>query len=260
MIGFLNERSLGEYGDWCKSLRIFLEIAQELLNVGALLLKDSRFFVRPEVIQRFNSISFPKDERALIRSLVFGNRYYRCWTEGRLSVTTENYICLNPALNLLDESLSEAAERKIVFTTEDVGVLSADDSSFHTEKLIISKSSSGESVELSNATSVDHVMKWIVSQRGYYNLDSRSAPRDFQTVLMKDSSRFRATGKVERRFCRQVFEEMATGRFYYVDDAHPGNSAHLEVFSAQGDHLGTADINRGDLNTEGRVVGRILRL
>jgi hypothetical protein len=36
--------------------------------------------------------------------------------------------------------------------------------------------------------------------------------------------------------------------------------AHLEVFSAAGVHLGVADIDTGDLDAEGRVEGRVLRL
>jgi hypothetical protein len=77
---------------------------------------------------------------------------------------------------------------------------------------------------------------------------------------MKAPDRFRVTGKLERRFRRKVFEEIATHRLHYVDEGHPGISAHLEVFSATGEHLGTADIATGELNIANRVNGRTLKL
>jgi hypothetical protein len=261
MIGFLNERSLEEYGDWIASLTLFLKAAQQLLKIGSLRLKDSRFFSQPDTIRRFNALAFPKDQRALMQDLVFGSRYYNCWTQGRFSIEAENYACADPALDLLDESLSEAAERKLAQAAEAVSVLSAPDSAFRDKRLVtVSKLSSGQAVELRNASSVEAVMQWIVSERGYYDLNSQSAPLDFQTVLVKDPGRFHGTGRRDRRFSRRIFEEIATGRLYYVDDGHPGHSAHLEVFSANREHLGRADINTGAVDFTTRENGRTLKL
>lgn len=261
MIGFLNERSLEAYGDWVAALALFLRAAQELLSVRTPLFKDSRFFLRPEVKERFNSLAFPKDQRALMRMLVFGSEYYRCWTQGRLSDETEDYSCADPQLPLRDESLSEAAERKLAQAAEAVAVLSAPGSAFRSQRLIsISKLSSGEDVELRNASSVEVVRQWIVSERGHYSVTSQSAPRDFQTVMIKEPDRFRATGKRERMFSRTVFKEIATNWLYYVDEGHVGHKAHLEVFSPNGEHLGTADLNTGTLDVTSRVNGRRLRL
>jgi hypothetical protein len=261
MIGFLNERSLEEYGEWTASLALFLEAAQKLLKVGSLLFKDSRFFSQPDTIRRFNALAFAKDQRALMRQLVFGSQYYNCWIPGRLSIETENYACADPALNLLDESLSEAAERKLAHAGEAVSVLSAPGSAFHDKRLVtVSKLSSGQAVQLRNASSVEAVTEWIVSERGHYDPSSQSAPRDFQTVLLKAPNRFRVTAKRDRGFSRRVFEEIATGRLYYVDEGHVGHSAHLEVFSANGEHLGKADINTGELDPGGQVNGRKLKL
>ena len=260
MIGFLNERSLDQYGNWGTSLQMFLEAAQKLSGMSSLF-KDSRFFYRPDVIQRFNSLAFPKDQHALMRELIFGNRYYRCWTQTRFSTETENYACADPILDIVDQSLSEAAERKLLQPAEAVSVLSAPDSAFRDKRSMnILKQSSGQAVELRNATSIAMVMEWIVAERGYYDRNSQSAPRDFQTVLVKDTGRFRTTSRVERRSSRRIFEEIATGRLYYVDEAHPGHSTHLEVFSASREHLGIADIDDGELDAAGRVEGRVLKL
>ena len=76
MIGFLNERSLEDYVDWEASLRLFLVAAQKLSAVQIRLFKDSAFFFEPRFTSRFNSLGFPKDQQALIRELVFSDRYY----------------------------------------------------------------------------------------------------------------------------------------------------------------------------------------
>src|SRR5258708_11740229 len=137
--------------------------------------------------------------------------------------------------------------------------MSASDSVFNGNSITILSLSSNRTAELRNASTLEAVRQWIVAERGYYDPVSGSAPRDFQTILMKAPDRFRVTGKLERRFRRKVFEEIATHRLYYVDEFHLGISAHLEVFSATGEHLGTADIATGELNIENRVNGRTLR-
>jgi hypothetical protein len=103
------------------------------------------------------------------------------------------------------------------------------------------------------------VQEWIAQQKGHFDPDANLVPRDFQTVLEKAPARFRRTGKVERRFSRRVFEETATGRLFYVDEGHPGHSAHLEVFDANRQHVGTADIKTGTVDTTKKVNGRELR-
>jgi hypothetical protein len=261
MIGYLNERSLEPYGNWAVALALFLAAAQELLPIGVSLFKDSRFFAEADFKQRFNSLSFPKDQRALILEVAFGKRYFKCWTDERLSAEAANYECADPNLQLNDETLSEAAERKLVETGEAVSLLSAPESIFaQRASLSVSKLSSGQVAQLGNASSIDTVRQWISAERGNYDPNSQSAPRDFQTILTREPTRFRATGKVERRYSRRVFEEAGTGRLYYVDEGHTGHSAHLEVFSAQGEHLGEAEIDTGDLNERLRVAGRRLKL
>ena len=260
MIVFVNERSLEQYGDWGGALKLFLSAAQELAPVAPVLFKDSYFFAQGSFIQRFHTLSFPKDLRALILDLVFGNRYYKCWRPNRLSDETDNYTCLAPALALQDESVCEAAEQKLLDATASVSILSASDSSFNNDPITISKISSGAEIELKNAISIETVKQWIAAQRGYYDRGSNFAPKDFQTILQKAPAQFQATGRLERRFSRRIFREIATGRLYYVDEGHPGLSAHLEVFGPNFEHLGTADIDTGELNVVNRVDGRVLKL
>ena len=261
MIGFLNERSLEEHVDWEAALRLFLNAAQELSTIQTRLFRDSGFFFGGDFKRRFNSLGFPEDVRALIRQLVFSERYYNCWRPQRVSNDSDLYSCANPPLQTHDESICEAAEQKLRNTEWAISLVSAVDSAFgNQDQIQISKDASCQVAELRNATSITMVKQWIAEQRGYYDPSSSSAPRDFQTILEKSPERFSPTGKVERRCSRKIFEETETGRLYYVDDAHPGHSAHLEVFSPNHEHLGTADINTGEINVYKRVNGRRLKL
>lgn len=100
----------------------------------------------------------------------------------------------------------------------------------------------------------------IAAQQGFYDRAGRAPPRAFQTVLEKKPERFHPTKQRDRKSQRRVFEEIAAQWLYYVDDAHQCPEAHLEVFAANGAHLGTADIDKGDLRPEIRVNGRVIRL
>ena len=59
-----------------------------------------------------------------------------------------------------------------------------------------------------------------------------------QTVL-RDQVRFRRTKRISKiNTC--VFEEKTTGRLWFIDNFHSGMGAHLEVFGADGNHIGEA--------------------
>ena len=261
MIGFLNERSLEEHGNWEAALRLFLDAALELSAVHTRLMKDSSFFFDTDFKRRFNSLSFSSDLQALIRQVVFSEKYYTCWRPQRVSVDVEDYSCDDPRLELRDESICEATELKLLDRALDAAILSAADSVFRDRaQVAVSKDSSDQQIALRNITSLAFVKQWITQQRGYYDPTSHDAPKDFQTILEKAPQRFRPTAKVARHGWRRIFEEMETGRLYYVCDAHPGHSAHLEVFSANRQHYGKADIDTGDVGLSTRVNGRTLKL
>ena len=261
MIAFLNERSLEDHSDWLAGLQLFLLVAQEFAACKEAVFRDGSYFLRGEFKRRFNSLAFPKDQRALVQSLIFSDRYCPCWRPQRVSNAEVEYSCVDPALALSDESICEAAERARLTEPLSVVAISTADSVFGRGRRITvgSMAWDGAVVELRNAAGLIAAKEFIAQQRGHYDTTSDSAPRDFQTVLEKDPSRFRRTGQLERRSSRRVFQEIQTGRFYYVDDAHPGHSAHLEVFSDDRVHIGIADIDTGALDESGRVEGRRLR-
>lgn len=261
MISYLNECSLRKHGDWQGALSFFLAVARRLASVDVRLFRNSSFFHNPDFAKRFNSLSFPGEEQQFIKAMVYGDRYFQCWRPERLSIDTDIYTCNGPIGKHLDKSICEATEQKIQVDTLIVSLLSAPDSDFQNRREVsVTKDSTGQQIQLRGVSSLAMLNEWITEQRGYYDRTSETAPRDFQTVLVKEPHRFRPTGRYERKFSRRIYEEIETGKLFYVDEGHPGHSAHLEVFSPNNEHLGIADIDTGELNKEEKVEGRTLKL
>jgi hypothetical protein len=260
MFTFLNERSVEEFGDLCASLTFFFLASRELLAGGMTVRKNSAFFYDAGFQKRFNGTRIPSDVRAQLRELAFGRKFAICWRGERVSDENERYFCPNVELEMSDDSLCEAAELKIRESRDQVAILSAPDSIFEgKDHLSIVKIQVTETATLGNTSSIEGIVRWMAADRGRYDPASNTAPHDFQTVLVNAPGRFRRTNRRERRFGRLIFEDISTDRRYYVDHGHAGPSAHLEVFSPLGEHLGTAEINSGDLDPERKVNGRLLR-
>lgn len=261
MIIFLNEHGLEEYNDWGNGLKLFWQAALSLRN-HACLFRDSYYFGGAEFRKRFelSLAGLAPDVRAALRDVVFSDRHCKCWRLSRASSIDDYFTCDDPELLMNDDSLCEAAERQLL-SQSFVGTISASDSMFsHVSALHITKDTTQEVAEVSNATAVTVVEQWMSQERGYYDPASRAAPADFQTVLVKDGARFSRTN----RMCsvagknRHIFVEVETGYLYYVDEGHCGYAAHLEVFDSNGDHLGEADIAGGELDVEKKVQGRLI--
>ena len=261
MITFLNERSLETHNDWAAALELFWRIAS-CAPTESLLLRDGNYFDSGDFKKRFNhSIGkLSPDRKSRAREMVFSDRYCRCWRAERVSDSAETYYCEPPEKELRDCSITEGAGRLHRGETAWVGVLSAADSSFgQSNRIQATRSNDNKEVELFNLTKLEEWRQALSSQRGTFDPTLNEVPRDFQTVLVKDATRFERTGKVERRSVRQVYREVSTGCLFYVDEGHPGHSSHLEVFDSQRRHLGVADIESGELNVDQKVRGRRLR-
>jgi hypothetical protein len=257
---FINDRSLVAYVNLARALLLCTEAITEIreAKVACMLHRDSSYFLAPDFKQKFNNLSLPCDIRAVLRELAFSDKHFPCWRAKRSSDAETFYECAAPAMTLLDETIAEAAERSGDAAAAPVVLLSADDSEFAgRDSLAVTKN--GELLRPNIALTKKRIRKYIAAIPGQYDTSSTSAPRDFQTILGKDDARFAYTGKVERRLGRRVFIEPATNRYFYVDEGHPGPTAHLEVFSHVFAHLGTADISTGTLNAANRKADRWLR-
>ena len=87
----------------------------------------------------------------------------------------------------------------------------------------------------------NQLANWLESKlrlsRYRYDPNSDMCPTDEQTLL-NDKRRFDKTS--HRCQGRTVYKEIDTNRYWYVDNFHKSYDAHLEVFDANGQHLGEA--------------------
>jgi len=90
-----------------------------------------------------------------------------------------------------------------------------------------------------NQTAMREWLGFHLSLPPVYALNSKSPPRDEQTVL-RDTTRFRITSRIVQG--NKVYREQRTGYYWYVEHLHCGRGAHLEVFDAQGKHVGEASL------------------
>lgn len=74
-----------------------------------------------------------------------------------------------------------------------------------------------------------------------YPTSASYTPFDRQTILA-NTTRFTRTSFIEPHGHRRVFYEKENCRYWYVDNLHIGQRAHLEVFDSHGEHLGEADL------------------
>ena len=150
-----------------------------------------------------------------------------------------------------DVSICEVAEIKRRNVEVIAGLLSAPDSQFGNNSLIrLKKANEVNWVEVQNSESVESIRSWIAQQRGFFDPGLNTAPKDYQTILEKAPHRFQRTGRTQKVAgkYRRIYRENETARLFYVDEGHPGGSAHLEVFDSVGNHLGEASIVTGDID------------
>lgn len=86
-----------------------------------------------------------------------------------------------------------------------------------------------------------------------YGTPERRPALDSETVLA-ETDRFTPTGKSYDN--RKIYRD-GDGRLYYVDNFHEGSGSEIEVFSRNGEHLGTMTPG-GVFDATRKVKGRVL--
>lgn len=95
------------------------------------------------------------------------------------------------------------------------------------------------SVEIDGLDNQEGLHHWISLKFPTYSDNSTYTPRDQQTIL-NDKKRFKKTSIIFQG--RNIYCEYSTGHYWYIDNFHPGQSAHFEVFDKQRKHIGEADL------------------
>lgn len=218
---------------------------------------DGNLVRGPRVLVHWNRLT--RDQRTQFRRLLFDSDVVSNWRLAQRSSETECAIhCESDPVR--DCGICEAYE----YRSDDlsVGLIGNRDSSFAGEDLVhISRTqpagaalSTNCACEPSSLATV--FLRWGCRMRGYDATADRP-PQDSETCLTEFTSRFVRTGRVERSGRRHVYADTATGFLYYVDNLHFGKAAHLEVFTSDGRHLGTATLD-GELSPGTAIAGRCI--
>lgn len=203
--------------------------------------KDSAFYRQPAFFHLLNHSNVEPQWRGLLREFYYGSEPLNDWRGARRrSNTTESYLVPGTEISFTDVTVAEAAENSIV-PNEQILLLSIEGSKLGSKEGAVEfKRSDGVSCTLYNV--INSAAAVLSRLRGIYSESAERPPKPFETILGKDLTRFR---RINRRAPKGAvfYEEMETGRLYYLDTFHRGLGAHLEVFSAVGVHLGEAAID-----------------
>jgi hypothetical protein len=218
--------------------------------------KDSQTFLNYQAIQdqnfqqSLNSLR-DKSQKTAFRNILFNKLNPIEWRNKRISNNSDNYDCLirnESYKDVKDTTLAEVSERQLQNNTQIYLVINFSQSGFnypHDEiekccQILVIKNN--DEINLIKLDAIDHKLgleNWIKTKLSVYDVNSNDPPRDKQTIL-SDTTRFRKTS--QQYDGNSIYQEINTRRYWYVDNFHQGLAAHLEVFDAQGNHLGEADI------------------
>jgi len=165
----------------------------------------------------------------------------KSWTISRIHSDSDVYKCIK--INVSNSSIAEIAERKNIDKLGKHLLVNFNRSKFSKAKLRVLRVSAFREF-VHTASTVDEFGCWAVNNSiitPKYDATSTHPPRDFHTAL-SDSSKYKRTNNPVVQG-RSVYQEISSGRFYYVDNQHCGQSAHIEVYDHLRNHLGKANLD-----------------
>ncbi len=222
--------------------------------------EDSKLFVNYEAVKGsdFNqSLNQIKDRslKLAFKNVLFNKLNPKEWRKEQVHSSTDSFDCLmiNEQYKVVnDTSLAEIAERKLQNSSSTYLLINFINSSFHlvhphiTNCCLITIVKNNDEVNCIKLDGLDNksaLEDWLEHtfnlSCSVYDELSNDPPTDEQTIL-RDKQRFQKTSF--RWHDRAIYREVATDRYWYVDNLHCGKSAHLEVFNKAKTHVGEADI------------------
>lgn len=265
---FINEVSLeGQYlsnADFEKAIKEFISVLSVINNIlkNSSVYKDSQTFLNYQAIkdqsfqQSLNNLT-DKSEKLAFKNILFNKLNPIEWRNQRISNESDNFDCLmtdNSYKDVKDTTLAEVSERKLQNQTQIYLLINFSQSCFNYPHDKIEKCcqivviKNNDEINVIKLDAIDHkngLENWIKTKLSVYDVNSNDPPRDEQTIL-SDTTRFMKTH--QQYDGKSVYREIETGRYWYIDNFHCGLAAHLEVFDAQRNHLGEADIREGNID------------
>lgn len=250
---YINESSFhGQFfdkGELEQAFKIFFSV----LNVVNDLQVEYKFYKGEDLIHLYKafhtevlsaSINQLRDKSLTqaIFDLMYNRLHARDWKYEQIHSKEDTFLCEDERVT--ETSLAELAERTLR-DHEILAILINFPMSKYRDKLQLCVTKNElHSCDLNCVEEMTRMADWlghVLNLRNtQYDYNSGDPPRDQQTVL-RDASRFQRTRQLEAG--RKVYKEVDTGRYWYVDNLHNGQAAHLEVFDIHGLHLGEASLD-----------------
>lgn len=261
---FINEVSLREQyfsdTDFAEAVETFTAIFALITEriKSAQIYKSELFIdykaIRGEVFQSSFKKIKNRQVKDAFRNIIFNKLNPRDWQPERQH-SGDDWFEVNEQL-VTDTSIAELAERKLQDAAL-VGLLvNFIQSKFEGATSLLVSKNRRVNIRVDCVEDKNSLEKWLSRNLLIYTTNSTYTPHDEQTVL-RDKTRFKRTSRVEQG--KTVYQEKTTGYYWYVDHRHCGSNAHLEVFDAQGQHLGEATLD-GKIDFSRKKPGRHLSL
>jgi hypothetical protein len=263
---FINEVSLeGQYTselEFVSAIKDFIEIFKLLnkkTNNKQVYKETSKLFVNYNAIRESNfsaSLNIIKDKslKQAFVEIVFNKQNPKEWRKEQLHSPDDlfDYFNNETSKNVTDTSLAEVSERSLRNKDSIYLVINFKNSPFnllHPDIKecciipIIKNNDETQPIKLDGIASHFALQNWLEVKlslsRIEYDFLSRYPPKDQQTIL-RDTQRFQKTQNLYDG--RSVYREIQSDWYWYVDNFHYGQASHIEVFNAQGNHIGESDL------------------
>jgi hypothetical protein len=249
---YFNEESIHEQFYDRASIHSALRIFLSVLNLIGEISAERRFFRKNDPLQfskaargEYLIATINRVTDLSLKQAIFGAWYNRLkainWADERLHSSADFFTCA--ADDVTETSMAELAERTFCNATRVATLLNFPKSRYAKQDTVCITKNRSRACDLRCVDEEPSMAAWlndVLSLRDFaYDYHSLQPPVDEQTVL-RDHRRFVRTNQVNGG--RKVYKEVGTNYYWYADNLHFGQSAHLEVFDPDGIHLGEADI------------------
>jgi hypothetical protein len=243
-----------------RAFRVFFSI----LNTTKDIQNEYRFYNNEDLIhiyKAFNeevlisSINHLHDKsfsRAII-DVLYNRLNPKDWRNEQVHLSEDIFVYKDELIT--DTSMAELAERSLQNINILATLINFPSSKFTDQVQICITKNDVDTCDLNCVETKEQMQNWLNNvlnlQDIHYESFSVEPPRDRQTIL-RDIVRFEKTNLLQGG--RRVYKESKTQYYWYVDNFHFGQAAHIEVFDAHGLHVGEAslegviDVAKRDLN------------
>lgn len=198
--------------------------------------------------------------KVAFKNIVYNKTNPKEWRIEKKHKDNDFFDCIfqNSTEDVRNTSIAEVTERKILDANELFLLVNFEKSRFDTlHKVItacchvqvIKNNNENKPIEidcLDQPTALENWLNFHLNLNRYeYDITSRYPPSDEQTILNNPSQFQKTTYFYDGR---QIYKEIKTGFYWYVDNLHYGKKSHLEVFDKMGNHLGEANYLSGEID------------